>query len=160
MIEVFNLPCSNIIDFFDKYECKRVVIGYPSISHVIYGYNNPEYLPDIAHLIDYGVGKTVIISSCETGSPRYQVYNFPDRRQAINFVDEIEYTLFVPIDCILNFITQKIGFWSYKTTVNILDDNEYNIILVVEGRRIELTDDNFMDRVLITQKRCLSKMIR
>lgn len=69
-------------------------------------------------------------------------------------MDEIEYTLFVPIDCILNFITQKIGFWSYKTTVNILDDNEYNIILVVEGRRIELTDDNFMDRVLITQKRC------
>lgn len=76
LIEVFNLPCSNILDFFDKYECKRVVIGYPSISHVIYGYNNPEYLPDIAHLIDYGVGKTVIISSYETGSPRYQVYNF------------------------------------------------------------------------------------
>lgn len=63
--------------------------------------------------------------------------------------------MFVPIDCILNFITQKIDFWSYKTTVNILDDNEYNIILVVEGRRIELTDDNFMDRVLITQKTLL-----
>ena len=155
LIEGFNLPYSSILDFFDKYECKRVVIGYPSISHVIYGYNNPDYLPDIAHLIDYGVGKTVIISSYETGSPRYQVYNFPDRRQAINFVDEVEYTLFVPIDCILNFITQKIGFWSYKTTVNILDDNEYNIILVVEGRRIELTDDNFMDRVLITQKTLL-----
>lgn len=53
------------------------------------------------------------------------------------------------------FHNSKIGFWSYKTTVNILDDNEYNIILVVEGRRIELTDDNFMDRVLITQKTLL-----
>ena len=70
LIESFNLPCGSILDFFDKYECKRVVIGYPSISHVIYGYNNPDYLPDIAHLIDYGVGKTVIISSYETGSPK------------------------------------------------------------------------------------------
>ena len=32
LIEGFNLPCSSIFDFFDKYECKRVVIEIYTLS--------------------------------------------------------------------------------------------------------------------------------
>lgn len=155
LITKFDLPCEKFSDFLNNYESGRSIIGYSSLARVIYGYNNPRYLPDTAYLMDYGGGKTVIISSYDTGVAMYQVYTFTDRQQAVTFMADIEHTLYVPIEVILTFITEKIGFWPYKTIVNIINDNYYNIILSVEGRKIELTDDNYEQCVIIMQKTLL-----
>lgn len=155
LIKLLNLPCQSFTEFVGKYACKAVVIGYETVGQVIYGYNNPHYLPDTGYLIDYGAGKTVIISSFSTGEQLFKIFTFPDRQQAISFLNDLQYTLFVPINDILTFITENIGFWSYKTIVNILNDYEYNIILTVEGQRIELSDENYQERVLIIQRTLL-----